>query len=117
MTGMISQHYLLANSMEGVRQNHEVISQNLANVNTPGYKTRQLDFAEFMRQIQDGTADKQMLKEIPVELVTGLQNRKDENNVNLDAQLGALKKNSLLFQTYSQVLASKMATARRAMSR
>ncbi|MEM9411431.1 MAG: flagellar basal body protein [Planctomycetota bacterium] len=114
---MISQHYLLANSLEGVRQNHEVISQNLANVNTPGYQTRQLNFAEFRQQIEDGTADQQMLRKVPVELVQGLQNRKDENNVNLDSQLGALKKNSLLFQTYSQLLSSKMATARRAMSR
>lgn len=117
MTGMISQQNLLANVLNGIEQNHEVISQNIANVNTPNYKARQMDFHSFMKQLKSGKADKQMLDDIPAKLITGLQTRKDGNNVDLDGQVGALKKNALLFQTYSHLLASKMATARRAMSR
>ena len=117
MSGMVSQHYLIANAMHGIEQNHELISQNIANVNTPNYKSKQLVFSDFMDKIKSGDADKEMLGKIPVEFITGLQQRKDGNNVDLDGQVSALKKNALLFQTYSHLLASKMSIARQAMSR
>ncbi len=117
MTGMISQQNLLANMLTAIEQNHELISQNIANVNTPNYKSRELAFEDFMKQIRNGAADEGMLESIPVEMTRGLQVRKDGNNVDLDSQVGAMKKNALLFQTYSQLLASKMAIARRAMQR
>ena len=95
---------------------HEVLVSNVANINTPGYQTRVLDFASFLEQLQEGNADQNLISQIPVELMEGLQIRKDGNNVDLDGQLGELKKNALMFQTYSHLLASKMATVRRAMS-
>lgn len=116
MNGMVSQFYLIANSLAGTEQNHQVISQNIANVNTPGYRARAVDFETMMSQIKNGTADREIVEQMPVELMEGLLERQDGNNVDLDGQLGALKKNSLLFQTYSHLLASKMAMARRAMS-
>ena len=117
MTGMVSQQHLLANALSVLEQNHGLLSQNIANVNTPGFKTRELQFAEFMKQIENGTADRALLEKMTVNLKQGLRVRKDGNNVDLDSQVGALKKNSLLYQTYSHLLASKMTTARRAMSR
>ncbi len=116
MNGMVSQFYLIGNSLAGMEQNHAVISQNIANVNTPGYQAQAVDFSTFMKQIEEGTADREMLDRIPVKLMQGLLDRKDGNNVDLDGQVGALKKNSLLYQTYSHLLASKMATVRRAMT-
>ena len=117
MTGMFSQQHLLTNALSVLEQNHELLSQNIANVNTPGYRTRQLQFQNFLEQVEDGTANRKLLDELSVELQRGLKIRKDGNNVDLDSQVGELKKGSLLFQTYSHLLASKMATARRAMSR
>jgi flagellar basal-body rod protein FlgB len=117
MTGMISQHNLLADSLAGIEQNHRVISQNIANANTPGYRAQTLDFAEFLKRIEQGTTDAKVSDNIPVHDMQGLSPRKDGNNVDLDGQVGALKKNALMFQTISQLLASKMALARRAMSR
>lgn len=114
---MVSQQYLIANALNSIEQNHELISQNIANVNTPNYKSKQLDFADFLNKVRNGEADKEMLDKIPVEFITGLQERKDGNNVDLDGQVSALKKNALLFQTYSHLLASKMSIARQSMSR
>ena len=45
----------------------------------------------------------------------GLTNRADGNNVDLDKEYGELKRNALMFQAFSQLLASKMDTMRRAM--
>ena len=117
MTGMFSQQNLLANAMSVLQQNHQLLSHNIANVNTPGFKTRELEFKQFLEQVESGTADRQMLEKLTVDLKKGLRVRKDGNNVDLDSQVGELKKNSLLFQTYSHLLSSKMAMARRAMSR
>ena len=114
---MFSQQNLLANALTVLEQNHELLSQNIANVNTPGFKTREIQFHEFLEQVENGKADREKLEKIAVELKKGLQIRKDGNNVDLDSQVGELKKNSLMFQTYSHLLSSKMATARRAMSR
>ena len=114
---MFSQQNLLTNALSVLEQNHELLSQNIANVNTPGFKTREVKFHEFLEQVESGKADREKLEKLAVELKKGLQIRKDGNNVDLDSQVGELKKNSLLFQTYSHLLSSKMATARRAMSR
>ena len=116
MTGLPSQFQLISNALRSAEQNHRVVSQNIANVNTPGYQTQQLSFDDFMDRIQSGEAEQQTIGDLPVELVEGLVERVDGNNVDIDQQLGELKKNSLMFQTYSQLLAAKMATLRKAMS-
>lgn len=116
MTGLPSQYYLIGNALRGAEQNHRVVAQNIANVNTPGYQTRELSFDQFMEQVKDGTASAKMVEEMPVQVVEGLMERGDGNNVDMDEQLAKLKKNALLFQTYSQLLAAKMATIRKAIS-
>ena len=116
MTGLPSQFYLIGNALEATAQNHSVLSHNIANVNTPGYKTREISFDKFVEHLESDEAHNQFLKEIPVDLVNGLSERADGNNVNIDEQLAKVKKNSLLFQTYSHLLASKMATVRKSIS-
>lgn len=117
MSGLPSQYYLIGNALRNAEQNHRVVTQNIANVNTPGYQTQELSFDQFLKQVQRGDADRGFVGDLPVEIVEGLAQRVDGNNVDIDQQVGALKKNSLLFQTYSQLLASKMATIRQAMTR
>ena len=114
MTVTPSQFYLIANALGSAEQNHRVISQNIANVNTPGFKTREIAFDDFLRQIEKSEATRSMMNELPVKLARGLETRSDGNNVDVDKQLTLLKKNNLMFQTYSHLLASKMAMLRQA---
>ncbi len=107
---------LLGNALRHAEQNHSVVSQNIANVNTPGYRTNELAFEEFMKRVANGSAEQGIIEPSAVRRVEGLMERADGNNVDIDQQLGSLKKNSLLFQTYSQLLAAKMATYRKAIS-
>lgn len=116
MTGLPSQYYLISNALRATEQSHRVVSQNIANVNTPGYQSRKLSFEEFQKRITAGLADQEMMPELPIELTQGLVARADGNNVDIDKQLADLKKNSLLHQTYTHLLASKMSTARRAIT-
>ncbi len=67
---------------------HELISSNLANVDTPGYRTQDVDFDAEMRRAE------QRLEGAPVsphvEEVKGLIERPDGNNVSLERETMAL---------------------------
>lgn len=116
MSGLNSQLYLIGNALMGAAQNHQVISQNIANVNTPGYQTRQLDFDKLIDAAGNGDADQGYIQNLPVELAQGLEERIDGNNVNLDQQISELNKNALMYQAFTELLASKMSVMRKAIS-
>ena len=115
MTGIPSQFNSLGNALRFAEQGHRVISQNIANVNTPGYKTQELPFEQLKELLEAGeTASPATWQPV---IRAGLDERFDGNNVDLDQQFSELKKNAMLFQTFSQLLASQMDTMKRAMSR
>ena len=116
MTGMFSQMHLLGNALRGSQQRHRVVSQNIANVNTPGYQTRRIDFDELVDQLKSNDAQKRILGDVNIHVTEGLKTRADGNNVALEREVGELKKNALAAQAYSHLLASKLATMRRAMN-
>ena len=49
---MFSQIDLLSRALTGSQQNHRVLSQNVANVNTPGYKTQRVDFEHLLKALE-----------------------------------------------------------------
>lgn len=116
MTGIYSQLDYLGNTLHAVEQNHRVISQNIANVNTPGYKTQRLSFADYLASLQDPESAARHGENLTLVEPTGLAERVDGNNVDMEVELSQLKKNALAFQAYSQIMASKLATMRRAIS-
>ena len=89
-----------------------MISQNLANVNTPGYKTKELSFNEMLTATDRTAGD----IEFAQKEVTGLDVRNDGNNVDLDRETANLKKNSMAYQTLMQVMGSKIGIMNRAIS-
>ena len=90
-----------------VRQ--QAISQNIANVNTPGYHRKDVRFeAELAeRLIQDPSMEPSSIQPQMYE-TDGLRVRENGNNVDIDKELGALSKNSTMYQLYAQVLSSKI---------
>lgn len=100
--------------MQVAQLRHRVISQNLANVNTPGYKRLDVEFEEQLAQaIEEGASLSDLVPEIVEDNSTSL--RADGNNVDIDKELGTLNKNSLLYQMYSQLMSSQFDSMRRAM--
>jgi len=96
---------------------HRTISQNIANVNTPGYRRQYVSFEDAVGQILEaeaGQTGRGLTAEIREE--EGLPLRADGNNVDIDREMGELNRNSLLYQTFSQVLASRLATMRSAIT-
>jgi flagellar basal-body rod protein FlgB len=117
MSEIFYQIDLLGSALNASEKSHRVVSQNIANVNTPGYKTKQLDFETLMEQLAQGGEEQSSAEvELPVDEVEGLAERLDGNNVNLEKEVAKLKQNALAFQTYSQLLSSRVSTMRRAIS-
>lgn len=85
---------------------HELISSNLANVDTPGYRTQDIAFESEMRRAQ------QRLEGTPVaphvQQVKGLVERPDGNNVSLDRETLALAQVQLQYRTGVELLRNEI---------
>lgn len=83
--------------MDLLSSRQKLIASNIANADTPGYKTRDLDFqSEFQNALQGGQPH-------AVE-VSGLRTQNDGNNVNIDRESRMLSENALRFSAASQLL-------------
>ena len=91
-------------------EKQKVISSNIANINTPAYKTKDLIFEDELKSAGNSLQLKQTnskhitsidngLSTINPKLVQvkGLEEQNDGNNVNLDSQMGEMSKNKMLF--------------------
>ncbi|MCC9602006.1 flagellar basal body rod protein FlgB [Stieleria sp. JC731] len=118
MSGIFYQIDLLSSAVNASEKTHRVVSQNIANVNTPGYQTKRLDFQKMLELSQGDSSSETSSNstELPIEMPEGLEERLDGNNVNLEQEVAELKKNALAFQSFNQLLASRVATMRRAIS-
>ena len=97
-------------NFRGERQ--KVISSNIANINTPNYKTQDLVFEDelknssFNNTLQLKQTDSKHISSInslsnfsnpKLVQVQGLEEQNDGNNVNLDSQMSEQSKNKVLF--------------------
>jgi len=74
---------LLEKFLDVSSERHKLVTANMANIDTPGYRTKDLDFrSELHRAVSDGNANF-----LPVaRSVPGLLERPDGNNVSLDRE-------------------------------
>lgn len=104
---------VLSRVLDTASLRHRVIAQNVANVNTPGYHRLEVTFEdELAKELHTpgGTAAK-------AKVVEGDgPERVDGNTVDIDREMGDLTKNGLLYQAATQILASRMASLRSAIS-
>lgn len=103
---------LLFNQLSFRSDKQQVISSNISNINTPGYKTKDLVFEHELKKIDDGkdlkmfatnsnhiTGDMDIPKINQANLIQpkGLEEQNDGNNVNLDTQMSEMSKNKVIF--------------------
>jgi flagellar basal-body rod protein FlgB len=96
------EHYM---SLLSARQ--KLVASNIANVDTPGYKTKDIDFrAEFEGALQTGSP---RAIEAP-----DLTTKNDGNNVSLDREARLLAENALRFNFAAQLAKSQVRLIRAA---
>jgi flagellar basal-body rod protein FlgB len=87
----VLQSYLKVNT-----DRQQMIASNMANVDTPGYHTKDIDFKTAMRQVMDN--DNSMRLEPASSEVIDLPERPDGNNVNIDRESMVLSQTQLQYQ-------------------
>jgi flagellar basal-body rod protein FlgB len=86
----------------------QVIANNIANENTPGFTRQVVRFEESLRDAMKGGSDDLLSIEPEVAFDEESQRRPDGNNVSLEAEMSALRENRLLYETYSAILQGQM---------
>ncbi len=101
VSGELDQYMTLLSMRE------QVVSSNIANADTPGYKTKDIDFEAELQSANNPAQP--MATE-----VQGLTLKNDGNNVDLDREARLLAENALRFNIASNLLRSQLKSIRMA---
>jgi flagellar basal-body rod protein FlgB len=119
---------LLGHALDLTAQRQNLISQNIANIDTPGYHARDINFRQELQRALTQDADEEsnrgsqpdqeasgssapFVREVP-----GLIDRPDGNNVNVDRESLLLAQNQLQYQAEVAVLRSEFSRVQQAIS-
>src|SRR5580693_8596755 len=93
--------------MNVVSLRQKLVTSNIANADTPGYKTQDLDFHSSFQSALDGGTPR------PTEL-TNLPAKNDGNNVDLDREARLLAENAMRFSVASSLMKSQLSSIKEA---
>lgn len=85
--------------MDVLAARQKLVASNIANVDTPGYKTQDVDFQAEFNSLLDGESTTVHTQE-----VTGIRVKNDGNSVNLDREARLLSENSIRFSIASNLM-------------
>ncbi|NWG12574.1 MAG: flagellar basal body rod protein FlgB [Acidobacteria bacterium] len=111
--------------MTRLARRQQVVASNIANIDTPGYRTRDVDFRLTMQELLSGdqvrmrsrAADRpQVMGWAPISVepevfeAEGLTMRADRNNVDIDRELLKLGETSFAYAMITHLLRSRFRT-------
>lgn len=123
MDNMFKNIDIMTKGLNASWKRNEVISNNIANANTPNYKRGEVKFENLLRDYINGTSLKgaqtngrhipigiQNLKDLNYDVKTrgNFSTRKDGNNVDVDLEMAELAKNDIYYRTLSTQLNNKV---------
>ncbi len=119
---------LLQESLSGLVKRQQLIANNLANVDTPGYRAMDIPFEQVLDREIRKEGDLRMVVTDPghvgsspvMEQALSKQQpvvfRTDRNGVDVDAEMSRLAETSIQFDAVSQLMAGRLAIMRMAVS-
>jgi len=125
--------WMLNKSMDVAALRNEVIADNIANVDTPKFKRREVVFEENLKKVLQGNSGKARLKAndsrhfplteesvgiaVPeIRVMEDLSYRNDENNVDIDVESAKLAKNQIMYDAVSQSMGEELTLLRLAIT-
>lgn len=117
---------LLERGLDAASLRHQVLSNNVANVNTPGYKRIDIDFARMLAQA--GWGKPRLLTTHPDHISRGESGttalfkrdssslRSDGNNVDIEHEMVTIAQNSIYYAALARQLSEKFARLRSAIT-
>ncbi len=125
---MFNNTSILEKAVDASWLRNEAIANNLANVDTPGYKRQDVAFENFLTEALEQkkvsgnrTHEKHIpiglkdVNNIPIQLkedAKGNTMRIDKNNVDIDAEMALLSKNNIYYNAVVQQLSNKLSSVR-----
>ena len=119
---------LAREGLTGLSRRQQAISSNIANIDTPGYRRREISFEDALRQEIAATASGGALTRTdPRHFATGgsvsdlsagsrsrdvVASRNDANNVDIDEEMMLLVDTQLRYQALSQSIGTRLNTLR-----
>ncbi len=93
--------------MDLTSMRQKLVTSNIANADTPGYKTQDFDFQSALNSLTDGTTPQPGP-------VSGLTVKNDGNNVDLDRESRLLAENALRFNIAANLLKTQITQVKEA---
>jgi len=123
---------VLEKALDGAWLRNEAISQNIANVDTPGYKRKSVSFEQVLGDAIDSSSfkgNRTDSRHIPIggsniesvdinvtEDNSALNMRLDGNNVDMDAEMALMAKNNIVYNALTQKLTGEFKKLRSVIS-
>jgi flagellar basal-body rod protein FlgB len=115
----------LTGALDGLALSQRVIGSNMANADTPGFKSSEVRFAEQLTAAQQTQGGLQMVSTSPMHLGTAVEPtqaqvitnsntslRLDGNNVDIEKEVTNLSETVLHYQATTQMMSQKLALLR-----
>jgi len=102
----------LARGLAWAARRHEVLAQNVANAETPGYRAQDVRFDALLASASDASAP---VEPRPVAVADGAA-RPDGNDVHVERQMARLAENQLMHHALAQILAGQFTALKQAIS-
>jgi flagellar basal-body rod protein FlgB len=111
----------LAKTLDAAAARQKTIANNIANVETPGFKRGTVSFESELRRVLDASTESEIregLQKLTPIQETDYQSpsRPDGNNVNIDAEISDLARTSLKYRAAATLLENKTGMLRAAIS-
>ena len=98
------------------QKRHEVLASNVANVETPGYRAKELDFGAALKEAFAAVAEEPVERLPETRVVEDLDAppRADGNTVDVDMQMAKLSANGGRYVALARILGHRLAILRQA---
>jgi len=94
-------------ALDATWRRNEAIAQNIANVDTPGYKRKTVSFEEELRELMESKDFKKSnVDKIDIKVTEdnkNLSTRLDGNNVDIESEMAAMAKNTIQYNALIQL--------------
>ena len=100
-------HVALERAISGSSLRHEALSENLANINTPGYQRRDVDFHSTLQSAMAGGKEAVAGASIAAQVDGSSAMRADGNSVDVDVENANLAQNALEYEALTSVLKAR----------
>lgn len=106
---------VLNKALDGSSLRQKTIANNVANVNTPGYKSQSVSFEDQLKRAVTGDTEsgghsmQELIDEVEPSIAfdQSTSYRYDQNNVDIDGEMSKLAENQLYFAALSRLMEKK----------